>query len=147
MMINIIRGVKVSKRGVGYLYIFFSWAYSYLRSLKRATLLYRYDARRWTSAPVGYMAGTYAVRPPGEGVRSLPDTYPLINLTTKVITQILSIHWSLIEVIHTVVEVEVKEQLVHVTTTTVLAKVQIPTTGFAVMLQVTHCSGHVLDPI
>ena len=67
--------------------------------------------------------------------------------TTEIITQILSVHWSLIEVIHTVVKVEVKEQLVHVTTTTVLAKVQIPTTGFAVMLQVTHRCRHVLDPV
>ena len=44
-------------------------------------------------------------------------------------------------------QVEVKEQLVHVTTTAVLAEVQEPTTGFTVMLQVTHGSGHVLDPV
>jgi len=29
------RGVKVSKRDMRYLYILFPWAYSYLRSLKR----------------------------------------------------------------------------------------------------------------
>ena len=94
---------------------------------------------------------TCATRTPYARHNDVPATHrgttQLIIPTTETITQILSVHWSLIEVIHTIVQVEVKEQLVHVTTTTVLAKVQIPTTGLAIMLQVTHGSGHVLDPV
>ena len=52
----------------------------------------------------------------------------------------------LIEVIDPSVQVEVKIQLVHVSTATVLAEVKVTTT-FTVMLQVTHGSGHVLDPV
>jgi RES domain-containing protein len=70
----------------------------------------------------------------------------LIIPTTEIITQILSVNRGLVEVIDPIVQVEVKIQLVHVTASAVLAEVKVTTT-FTVMLQVTHGSGHVLDPV
>ena len=140
------RGMKVSKRGVGYLYIFFSWAYSYLRSLKRATLLYRYDARRWTSAPVGYYIGTPYARPPH--ARNKWGPYPLARTPTTQLISILSflICRSFIQPIHLIFSAQVEIKFVHVSTTTVLGECEV-TISITIEFQVTHCCGHVLDSV